>query len=578
MHGTLVDSTPAAPDSTRLALDHIHHLLLRPLAEQPSLEKLLADLAAAFHVDAAGLAHLADPSAGARFPPWPNEPAFLPWQNDPSLLDRPGPVPGVVVFDHLLATLLQGSDGVPWVLWLEDAARTWSDAEAAALALAASVLARWLHARAPEGSCPRWVEQLDRAVRQQNLEISAAVTRRLAHDFGNVLTGILGFTELALAQQVPATTPLASYLNEVYRAAQTGALLTQQLRLFSRRQAGSSRSCPLTAVLAEQEARLFSAREAGVNLRLNVPTDLPAVALDAEHLAHVLSALLDNAREALLGPGSISVSARPVELSAADTRELYGSLRPGAHVEIIIADTGIGLSPEVQKRLFSEPFFTTKPRRRGCGLAVAYGILQAHHGGFRLYAGEERGVVARVLLPVFSASRPADAELLGRSASLAPSVLIDEVVRPAERGRGERSRGERILVVDDEPDVLRFVAASLEQAGFRVDGVTSGEAALNRYFAQPADPYRLVLTDVRMPGMGGVELVRRLLDRDAAVRVLFMSGQVSAEFTQDFAQHAFELLTKPFRADQLVRAVRATLDRPARRGTGEPVLSANPRK
>jgi signal transduction histidine kinase/ActR/RegA family two-component response regulator len=581
MHGTLADTHPGAPDLIRFALDHVHQLVLRPIAEQPRLEELLADLTRAFKVDAAGLASLADYRAGARFPAWTNEPAYLPWQNDPTTLDRPGPVPGVVLFEQpagarLLATTLQGSDGVTWVLWLEGSGGT--DAEAAAFALAASALSRWLLRRAADAACPRWVEQLDRAMRQQNLEVSAAVTRRLAHDFGNVLTGILGFTELALAQQVPTTTPLHNYLSEVYRAAQTGAQLTQQLRLFSRRQASSSRSCPLTVVLGEQEARLFSAREAGVNLRLNVPTDLPAVALDAEHLGHVLAALLDNAREALLGPGSISVSARPVELSDADCRELYGSLRPGAHVEIIIADTGVGLSPEVQKRLFSEPFFTTKSRRRGCGLAVTYGILQAHRGGFRLYPGEERGVVARVLLPVFSPSRVAEAEAQPR-AGAQTAVLHGEVVRPTERARGERARGERVLVVDDEPDILRFVGTCLEHVGYRVDCVTGGEAALTRYFAQPSDPYRLVLTDVRMPGVGGVELARRLLERDPGVRVLFMSGQVSPEFTnQDFAQHAFELLTKPFLQEHLVRAVRAAIDRPSRRGTGEAVLAASTRK
>jgi signal transduction histidine kinase/ActR/RegA family two-component response regulator len=585
MTGKQADTRSAELSSIRCALDHVHRLLLRPAAEQPSLADLLADLAGAFAAQAAGLAGLTDPQAGARFPARQDEPAPLPWHDDPAALDRAGPVPGVALFEPpdgaaLLATAVPGADGTAWVLWLEGTACTLgTETLAAAFALAASALSRWLHRGGTEGTRPRWVEQLDRAVRQQNLEVSAAVTRRLAHDFGNVLTGILGFTELALAQQVPANTSLHSYISEVYRAAQAGAQLTQQLRLFSRRQAGSSRSCPVNAVLTEQETRLCAAREAGVNLRLNLPTDLPPVALDSEHLGYILSALLDNAREALLGPGSISVSARAVELGESECRELFGSLRPGPHVEVIIADTGIGLSPEVQKRLFSEPFFTTKPRRRGCGLAVAYGILQAHRGGFRLYPGEERGVVARVLLPVFSAPRGDVADAPARAGVLAPAVLMDEVARPAERTRGERARGDRVLVVDDEPDILRFVGTSLENAGFRVDGVTSGEAALSRYFSQQGDPYRLVLTDVRMPGIGGVELVRRLLERDPGVRVLFMSGHVSADFTkQDFAQHSFEMLTKPFRPDHLVRAVRANIDRQGRRPAGETVLASSTRK
>jgi signal transduction histidine kinase/ActR/RegA family two-component response regulator len=438
-----------------------------------------------------------------------------------------------------LATTFQDRDGTPWVLWLEDRGRAaWNDGEAGALVLAGHALARYL--RAWEGRS-RWAEQMDRATRQQRLETAAAVTRRLAHDFGNVLTGILGFTELALAQQVPANTPLHSYISEVYRAAQSGAQLTHQLRMFSRRQSSSSRSCQLAPVLQEQEARVLSARQAGIQLQLNVPADLPGVALDSEHLGHVLGALLDNAREALPGPGAISVSARPVELGEADFQDLFGSARPGPHVEITIADTGIGLSPEVQKRLFSEPFFTTKPRRRGFGLAISYGILHAHRGGIRLHPGEEYGVVARILLPV-----------------AAPQPAAQEMVRPSER-----LRGERVLVVDDEPEVLQVVATSLERAGYRVDGVSGGEAALERYFAHGGDPYRLVVTDVVMPGMGGVDLVQRLLKRDPGARVLFISGHVSSDFPlHDFANQGFELLSKPFRTDQLLRAVRSSIDRP----------------
>jgi signal transduction histidine kinase/ActR/RegA family two-component response regulator len=547
---TLADTPMTSPsDTTPSALEHVHRLLVAPAAEQSGFEEMLAHLAAAFQAPAAGLASLSDDSPCFRFPACEDDGPPLPWQDDPSLLDGPGPVPGAVSLDRvgggsLLATLMQTSDSVRWVLWLEDSGRTsWTDGESGALFLAGAAIARRLNA----DSLPRWAEQLDRIARQQRLETAAAVTRRLAHDFGNVLTGILGFTELALAQQVPANTPLHTYLQEVYRAAQAGAQLTSHLRLFSRRQSATSRSCPLPVVLAEQEARLFSAREAGVNLRLNVPTDLPAVALDSEQLTYVLTALLDNAREALLGPGSISVSARLSEMSEADCRDLFGSAQPGPHVEITIADTGIGLSPDAQRRLFSEPFFTTKPRRRGFGLSTAYGILHAHRGGIRLHPGAEHGVVARVLLPV------------------APSCHSEAEPASAGNGARETARGERILVVDDEPEVLRFVASSLERAGYRVESAPSGEAAFDRISAQGGDPYRLVLTDVIMPGIGGVGLVNRILKRDPAARVLFMSGHVSSDFTQqDFASYRFELLTKPFRADHLLRAVRAALDRPAR--------------
>jgi CheY-like chemotaxis protein len=259
----------------------------------------------------------------------------------------------------------------------------------------------------------------------------------------------------------------------------------------------------------------------------------------------VLTALLDNAQEALLGGGSVSVSARAVDLDEAACRELYGAAQPGPHVEIVIADTGTGLSPEAQRRLFAEPFFTTKPRRRGFGLAVTYGILSAHRGGLRLYPGEERGVVARVVVPAAPAASPATGE---------------EVVRPSER-----LPGERILVVDDDAEVLHFVRAVLERAGYRVAAAGSGDAALEAYGAAGSDPFRLVLSDVVMPGLNGVELARKLLRKDSQVRVLFMSGHVSGDLAQpDLVGRAFELLSKPFRTEQLLRAVQNNLEQGSR--------------
>jgi len=140
----------------------------------------------------------------------------------------------------------------------------------------------------------------------------------------------------------------------------------------------------------------------------------------------------------------------------------------------------------------------------------------------------------------------------------------------------ERTRGERILVVDHETDVLHFVSATLERAGYRPFAVNTPEQALQEYFAHPTDPFRLVLTDVVMPNVNGVELARRLLRKDPGVKVVFMSGHVSCDFTQQDIVRSFELLAKPFRSEQLLRVVRATLDRPTRRPGREGGAAAAP--
>ena len=200
-----------------------------------------------------------------------------------------------------------------------------------------------------------------------------------------------------------------------------------------------------------------------------------------------------------------------------------------------MADAGPGLGPEASRRLFAEPFFSAKPRRRGFGLAVAYGIVHAHHGGLRLRPGAAGGTIAEVYLPAAVPAPPA-------------------VEAPA--------RGEKILVVDDDPNILRFICASLERAGYQAHGATGADEALVQYTASGPERFRLVLSDVIMPKTTGVDLARRLLTLDPDVRVLFMSGQTTNDFTRlDFSGRRFEFLSKPFRPEALLRAVRGAIDR-----------------
>jgi signal transduction histidine kinase/CheY-like chemotaxis protein len=546
------ESLALVADAGRPALDFVYAVLDRAAADAPALDGLLADLAGAFRAPGAGVAALLGGSPLATFPAAgsPEAADRRPWQETPDLVTKAREAPTALTVARpqggsFLVAAFGATDGPGWLLWLEDGRRpAWTAGEAAALSLAGRALRRWL---VPGESRPRWAEQLERAARQQRLEAVAQVTRRLAHDFGNVLTGILGFSELALAQPMPAHSPLHSYLTEVHRGAQGGAQLTQQLRLFSRRQAHASRPCQPAAVLAEEETRLRGAAGAAVQVQTTLPGDLPPVALDADQLRQVLAPVLDNALEAVTAPGlpadpppQVTVSARVAVLGPAECRDFYGDLRPGPHVEIVVADTGPGLSPEALQRLFAEPFFSTKSRRRGFGLATAYGILCAHHGGLDLRPGRGRGVEARLVVPTAAAPAPA---------AVAPSA-------------GEVVRGDKVLVVDDDPMILQFVSRTLERAGYRVKAVASAEAALESYAAATGDPFRVVLSDVLMPDVGGVDLAHRLLNRDPGVRVVFMSGQVSMDFVQQtFRGSCFEVLPKPFRPEGLLRAVRSALDR-----------------
>jgi signal transduction histidine kinase/FixJ family two-component response regulator len=548
MHGTPAISKAPPHDSSRSVLDFIHRLLAVPATGQPDLAELLGELAAAFTAPGAGLATLPEGALLGIHPP----PTTLltgdvpsPWRDQPDLLERLRRTRTALIVplstggSRLFAALGTPERGGR-ILWIEDPGRAeWTEGEAAALCLAGQAITRWL---AAEDNLPGWAVQLDRGVRQERLEAAARLVGRLAHDFGNVLTGILGFSELALSQSVAPDTPLHAYLTEIYRGAQNGAQYTNRLRLFARRQTSANRSCNLTTILSEEETRLRSTLGNDVRLQLELAENLPAAAVETDHLRQVLSVLLENAREAIAQTGTITVSVRSVRLSAAEARDLFGAAQPGAHLEITITDDGAGLTPEAERQLFAEPFFSTKPRKRGYGLAIAYGLLAAHRGGIEIVRRGEGGTVARVVVPAVA---PASAT----SGPVAPSQSVVPL-------------SDKLLVVDDDPMILQFVKKTLERAGYRVEVAGNAEEALRTYAATGDDPFRLVLSDVFMPNVNGVDLAKRLLAHDANVRILFMSGQVPAEFTQQaFAPGQFELLPKPFRPEGLVRAVRASLDR-----------------
>jgi CheY-like chemotaxis protein len=276
-------------------------------------------------------------------------------------------------------------------------------------------------------------------------------------------------------------------------------------------------------------------------LRVQGAADLPPVAIDADQMRHAVSAVLENAREAVAGrPGGlVEITARRLELTAESARGFYGEPRPGEYVEIRIADNGPGMSPLAEQQLFDEPFFSTRPRRPGFGLHLAYGVLAAHRGGLQLRNSAPGGLEARLLVPVLSAPASPHATALPAHGTL----------------------GEKVLVVDDDAHILQFACTTLEQAGYRVQKASSAADAIRFFTAAPAD---LVLSDVAMPEQTGIDLARSLLRGSRRVRMLFMSGNQPAELrAPDLAAHQFGLVIKPFRPDGLLRAVRAALDRQA---------------
>jgi signal transduction histidine kinase len=405
----LLEQVPAIQSTTRAVLDFLQQQL--DAAEPEPLLDILGGLARAFAADAAGLGALLEAAkpghtashttlAVAEAAWGTSLPETLPWEKDALLLGRikeSGDVFEVRTADGLcwlLAPVRQAS--ASWIVWLTNRQPgNFSKAEKSCLALAGECLVRRFLERR-EGD--RWFSCKQRLQLQEGINRSAAVTRRLAHDFCNILTSISGFAELALLNMT-SDSPARRYTSEVLESARQGARWSQKLQVFSLDRQQRFLPTSLVSLLADEQIRPDWHRD--IALKVDLPPRLPGLAIEPESLRLALSAILDNARESISGQGIVSVGAKEVNLSAIACLELLGNPRPGPHVELTISDTGTGIAAEVRERLFRDMFFTSKGRRRGLGLATVYGIMQSYHGGFRLDPAIDRsGTTVQLLLPV----------------------------------------------------------------------------------------------------------------------------------------------------------------------------------
>lgn len=241
----------------------------------------------------------------------------------------------------------------------------------------------------------------------QRLGDAAVIAGRMAHDFDNILTGIIGFSDLALPLLAPGSQP-ARFVAEIGKVGQRGTAFTQLLHQLSRSGQVKPNPASVVAALAKEELRVRSQVGNGVKFERNVPGQLPAVAIEAGPLQVVLGHVLENAAEACPTGGVVQVAAEVVRLSESEARSYVGRPAAGPHLMVTISDTGPGIRPEVRRRLFVEPFLTTKVRHRGLGLAIVYRVLYAHYGGIRLESvpPPATGTRARIVLPLAPVQSP----------------------------------------------------------------------------------------------------------------------------------------------------------------------------
>ncbi len=385
-------------------------------------------------------------------------------------------------------------------------------------------------------------EDEERLRQAQKMETVGQLAGGVAHDFNNLLAAIVGHTDL-LSEYFATADPRAIEVAGIRHAADLAARLTRQLLEFSRKGTASSAVANVNDVIAH--ARPILARILGERIEvIAMPAaGVRSVNADARQLERVLLNLVVNARDAMPAGGRITLTTRNVRVDAALAKRR--SVMPGDYVELSVADTGIGMDARTRQRLF-EPFFTTKARRRGTGLGLAavHGIVQ--RSGGHITVASESGAGA-----CFTIHLPAAAE---------QSAAIGEHARRRAPAAGAVHGRETVLVVEDDAAVRSLIANVLERRGYRLMLADSGDEALRLAQSEPS-PIDLLITDVVMARMNGIEVADAVRARRPDTKVLYVSGWVD-----DTALDASLLpppglfLNKPFTPDTLARKVRSVLD------------------
>jgi two-component system, cell cycle sensor histidine kinase and response regulator CckA len=338
----------------------------------------------------------------------------------------------------------------------------------------------------------------------QKLESLGVLAGGIAHDFNNLLTGVLGNISLARTHQ-DRPEALRTHLDGIETSAIRAADLCQQMLAYAGKGRFHEQRLDLGALVTDMLPLLRLSVAKGVSLRIDVQPELPAIWADPTQMRQIVLNLVINGSDAIAGTGTIEIRIFAVGSDATMLSEVVPPVDPdaaAAFVVLEISDTGCGMTPEMQARVF-EPFYTTKFTGRGLGLAVVHGIVRGHRGGVRVESAPQLGSTFSVALPGITAP----AEPLSR---LSPAT-------DTWKGTG------MVLLADDE-DVVREVAETmLRQIGFEVTAVADGRAAVEAFAADPAR-FDLVLLDLTMPIMTGAEALRaiRALRPDACV--LMMSG------------------------------------------------------
>jgi CheY-like chemotaxis protein len=376
----------------------------------------------------------------------------------------------------------------------------------------------------------------DLPAQAQSMEAMGRLAGGIAHVFNNLLTAMACETELALLRLAPDD-PARKHLREIERVGERGAALARQLLAFSGRQVLQPKVVHLNSLLSDLDDELRRVLGDSIELRMDLDPDLDRVSVDPVQMQQAVLNLISNARDVLPQGGQVTLETRTIEVRPGNlTHPLR--FKPGRYVQLKVTDSGPGMAEEVRRRVF-EPFFSTKQGTEvaGLGLSTTYGIVT--QSGGQIVADGEPGKGSRFLIFLPSA---------------------EEIDRTAGADEGVKKPWETILLVEDEENVRRPLSEILTSHGYNVLAAADAAQAIE-ISRRHTGPIHLMVTDILMAGMSGVELAEQLSYDRAGMKVLFATGYPAglAEGSS-LAQEDTPLLKKPFSGRDLAAKVREVLE------------------
>jgi PAS domain S-box-containing protein len=377
----------------------------------------------------------------------------------------------------------------------------------------------------------------DQLRQAQKMEAVGRLAGGVAHDFNNLLMVISGYAEVILAE-LPPDHRLHEKGRAIQLAADRATTLTRQLLAFSRKQLLELKVVDVNAIVLDMERLLRPLIGENVEFTTSLAPEAAHTRADAGQLEQVLMNLVVNAKDAMARGGKLTIETRNIVVDE-NHRRGQTFIRPGHYVLLAVSDTGMGMDKETQSRIF-EPFFTTKEKGKGTGLGLStvYGIVKQSGGYVMVQSEEHRGTTFHIYLPRIE------------------GVAEKHAVPVAHAAIGGT---ETVLLVEDEDSVRQLVRDTLAAKGYRVLEAENGEAGMAAA-AQHQGKINLVITDVVMPGMGGRELVKQLVQLRPGTKVLYLSGYTEdAIINEGTIERGAAFLQKPFTLQNLSRKVREVL-------------------